>query len=498
MVANAQDHAKPRPTPRSRCRCRRRSSYPTRAPLDYYMDAVRNDSSPTTRPMPGDPAEVLGATEQARANALYRGGLKIYTNYDPYMQFAASIAISRRSIPKISTVHRVARRRSTTPTAACARSPTAARYDASQFDPAVDGPGRQAGLVVQDVHARRRAEPRLLAERPVERDLAAAGGSVRATATTPSTTSHGDCHGGTPPLTAGDRDLRQLRVRAHRALARPRQLRQRRRCSGSSRWRTRWASTRRSFEPGRLDDARHATACTRSRWRRRTRCSPNDGVLKRATFVTKIVGASGKVLYQSQRRAATGARPERRAHRDRDAEGRVEARHRRAALSASPRPAAGKTGTTDNNVDAWFVGFTPQYTAAVWMGDPAGETPMTNVGGISVFGATYPAEIWRAFMEDGDREPAAARLHATRRSSSGRVRATSASTGAGSRSVPRATAGRRDAGPRRRARRRPLRRRPRRSPRPATTTPRTTVPHSTPPTTAKQPTPTSRRTGAVT
>jgi membrane peptidoglycan carboxypeptidase len=63
------------------------------------------------------------------------------------------------------------------------------------------------------------------------------------------------------------------------------------------------------------------------------------------------------------------------------------------------RPAAGKTGTTDENQDAWFIGFTPQLTTAVWMGDPNAETPMTSVGGISVFGATYPADIWAAFMK---------------------------------------------------------------------------------------------------
>jgi membrane peptidoglycan carboxypeptidase len=68
-------------------------------------------------------------------------------------------------------------------------------------------------------------------------------------------------------------------------------------------------------------------------------------------------------------------------------------------LSSMARPAAGKTGTTDNKYDAWFVGFTPQYTAAVWMGDPAANTATHNVGGISVFGATYPAKIWRSFME---------------------------------------------------------------------------------------------------
>jgi membrane peptidoglycan carboxypeptidase len=63
------------------------------------------------------------------------------------------------------------------------------------------------------------------------------------------------------------------------------------------------------------------------------------------------------------------------------------------------RPAAGKTGTTDNKADAWFVGFTPQLTTAVWMGDPNALTPMTNVNGISVFGGTYPARIWAAVMK---------------------------------------------------------------------------------------------------
>jgi membrane peptidoglycan carboxypeptidase len=68
------------------------------------------------------------------------------------------------------------------------------------------------------------------------------------------------------------------------------------------------------------------------------------------------------------------------------------------SLGRFPRPAAGKTGTTDQNVDAWFVGFTPQYTAAVWMGNPDGEVPMKNLPIGPVFGATYPAQIWREFM----------------------------------------------------------------------------------------------------
>ncbi|MGH2808296.1 MAG: transglycosylase domain-containing protein [Actinomycetota bacterium] len=66
--------------------------------------------------------------------------------------------------------------------------------------------------------------------------------------------------------------------------------------------------------------------------------------------------------------------------------------------AAIGRPAAGKTGTTDDYADAWFVGYTPDLVAAVWVGYPKGRIPMTNVHGITVFGGTYPAAIWREFM----------------------------------------------------------------------------------------------------
>ena len=63
------------------------------------------------------------------------------------------------------------------------------------------------------------------------------------------------------------------------------------------------------------------------------------------------------------------------------------------------RPAAGKTGTTDNHADAWFSGFVPQLETTVWVGYPQGEIPMENVHGISVAGGTFPATIWKLFME---------------------------------------------------------------------------------------------------
>jgi penicillin-binding protein 1A len=63
------------------------------------------------------------------------------------------------------------------------------------------------------------------------------------------------------------------------------------------------------------------------------------------------------------------------------------------------RVAAGKTGTTDNHADAWFSGYTPQLETTVWVGYPQGEIPMEDVHGIAVAGGTFPASIWRLFME---------------------------------------------------------------------------------------------------
>ena len=60
--------------------------------------------------------------------------------------------------------------------------------------------------------------------------------------------------------------------------------------------------------------------------------------------------------------------------------------------SLGRRQAAGKTGTTNDWRDAWFVGYTPQLIAGVWVGNDA-YTPMEKVTGGAI-----PAAIWREFM----------------------------------------------------------------------------------------------------
>jgi penicillin-binding protein 1A len=67
--------------------------------------------------------------------------------------------------------------------------------------------------------------------------------------------------------------------------------------------------------------------------------------------------------------------------------------------AAFGRPAAGKTGTNEEHKDAWFAGYTPDLATTVWIGYTRAEIPMESVHGIAVSGGSFPAEIWRLFME---------------------------------------------------------------------------------------------------
>ncbi|MGZ4706625.1 MAG: penicillin-binding transpeptidase domain-containing protein, partial [Acidimicrobiales bacterium] len=70
-----------------------------------------------------------------------------------------------------------------------------------------------------------------------------------------------------------------------------------------------------------------------------------------------------------------------------------------AAQLSSGQPSAGKTGTTENANNLWFVGYTPQLTTAVWIGHTDGIHTLRGFGTGPVFGGTVPAQIWKAFMK---------------------------------------------------------------------------------------------------
>jgi penicillin-binding protein 1A len=71
-----------------------------------------------------------------------------------------------------------------------------------------------------------------------------------------------------------------------------------------------------------------------------------------------------------------------------------------------PVDAAGKTGTTQDHGDAWFVGYTPGLSTAVWMGYPEGQKHrMEHVHGIKVTGGSLPAQAWQRFMAVATKDP---------------------------------------------------------------------------------------------
>jgi penicillin-binding protein 1A len=71
-----------------------------------------------------------------------------------------------------------------------------------------------------------------------------------------------------------------------------------------------------------------------------------------------------------------------------------------ASAKLSRWTAAGKTGTAQDNVDAWFCGYTREVASCVWVGYPKGQIPLENVEGVPlVYGGTIPAAIWHDFME---------------------------------------------------------------------------------------------------
>jgi penicillin-binding protein 1A len=69
-----------------------------------------------------------------------------------------------------------------------------------------------------------------------------------------------------------------------------------------------------------------------------------------------------------------------------------------AGRSAISCPTAAKTGTTNELVDAWLDGYTPDYSTVVWMGYPNRRVPMTDVHGEAQQGGALPAVIWHDYM----------------------------------------------------------------------------------------------------
>ena len=123
----------------------------------------------------------------------------------------------------------------------------------------------------------------------------------------------------------------------------------------------------------------------------------NDGVHHDPYFIEKITDRNGKTIFQ-HRDHGTRKISQQTSRVVTQVLRQVVLRGTGVAAAVNKHVVAGKTGTSDQHSDAWFVGYTPQITTAVWMGSPTKRDPMLNVGGITVQGGTYPARIWSAYM----------------------------------------------------------------------------------------------------
>ena len=119
------------------------------------------------------------------------------------------------------------------------------------------------------------------------------------------------------------------------------------------------------------------------------------------TIISKIWDASGKVIWQASPKATQAIS----AGVAYAATQILQQNIVRGTGTAAQigRPEAGKTGTASDFADAWFCGYTPNLSTAIWMGYPQGKIPMTNVHGISVTGGSFPAQMWQKFMYQADR-----------------------------------------------------------------------------------------------
>jgi penicillin-binding protein 1A len=122
-----------------------------------------------------------------------------------------------------------------------------------------------------------------------------------------------------------------------------------------------------------------------------------DGVRRTPTFVQKVTDGAGAPVFQATPGGTQAVSPQLARTTTQVLQGVVQ-RGTGTAANLSDRPVAGKTGTTDDLANAWFVGYTPQLVTAVWMGSPKGQVPMHGVGGVDVFGGTYPARVFHDFM----------------------------------------------------------------------------------------------------
>lgn len=344
---------------------------------NYYVDEVKSRLLADTR---------LGATYQERYNKVFLGGLRVYTAYDQHLQDAAQAAVSG-TLPDTRFTAGMA---AIDPTNGDVKAIVAGPgFERSQFNLATMPPphGRQPGSTFKAVVLATALENGFSPNDSVD-----GTSPCKFTKRGYGTGQTRNAEGGGGIMSIRDATVHSVNCAYFRigAAVGPNKVVEMAHRLGVQRDRTvgDFLSTSIGSSSG-VSPLDMATVFA---------TFAADGVRHDPVFIKKVEDAGGHVIFTDKGEGVRAIAPEIARTVTNVLRGVItEGTGTRARLK--DRVAAGKTGTTDQETNAWFTGYTPQLAASVWMGDPTAYTPMTRVGQFSpVYGGTYPAIIWQKFM----------------------------------------------------------------------------------------------------
>ncbi len=336
----------------------------------YFVEAVKQQLLADAR---------LGATPEERVNAVFGGGLRIYTTLDPAMQQAAQEA--HDTVPPPNDLGVTSAIVSVDSRSGAVRALVGGPgFQTYKFDVATHQPGRQTGSSFK-VFVLLTA----LEQGNYPFDTIAGGGSFPNPGGTPNPYRIGGSGGTLTSVTTASSN--GAFVRMGQVVGLENVIVMARKLGVSS-----------DLNPGIMSMPLGTALTTPLEMASAYTAIPNGGMYEPAYMVDRVESRKGYILMEHESAAM-------RAFSDRTACLATEILEANVKYGTGTKArlkkqaAAGKTGTTEENNDAWFVGFTPYLTTAVWMGNPDQNVSMRNLGGVENFGGTYPAMIWNRFNE---------------------------------------------------------------------------------------------------
>ena len=334
-----------------------------RIPEDYFVEDVKQTLLD---------ADYLGGTPQERYDMVFGGGLRIYTTLDPAAQAAAEEA-ARTSLPRYATDKGiVASMIAVEPGGAIRAMVGGPGYESYKYNIATQPPGRQTGSSFKTYVLLTALE-----QGATPNDSIAGGGTFKVPGEPKGYNVDGK--GGTlTSITSGSSNGAFVRLGQIVGLENVVEVAQK-------------LGIRSDLNPDVVSMPLGVFDTTPLEMASAYSTIVNEGIHEPAFLVERIENRDGEIIYQhtpqgnravSKQSACLAAQ----------ILTKVVTGGTGTKARIGKQPAAGKTGTTQDFSDAWFVGFTPYLSTAVWLGNPNERVSMPGV-----FGGTYPATIWAKF-----------------------------------------------------------------------------------------------------